>query len=397
MSFGETPLYIFKRRHLQTHCRRRSDGGLTVSTVTLEWIEHGKFQENSALIWEVVFLMFISICFRMISYMNGCCTFRDCGIRGSRCRRKDTDRNNDLVRYCEWFFVSSNASSKHCVPEWFWGEIEDSGPKISTTRIPETHHCGGARPDPEISLQAANVKEEEPLTVVAQQTKVTHTGQTDESVISWGNPDDGGDCSVVQDQLKNVRQIQATECAFAAILADGSVVAWGNPDHGGDCSAVQDQLRNVRQIQATYTAFAVILADGSVIAWGNEVSGGDCSEVQDQLSNVQQNSGKRLRICGNLSRWISGCLGQSWQWWWLLRSSGSAPECVADSGDGLRICCDLSWWVSGCLGQSRPWWWLLPGSRSAQKRAANSGHRRCICSDLAWWVTGCLWSVRERQ
>ena len=74
---------------------------------------------------------------------------------------------------------------------------------------------------------------------------------TDGSVISWDNPDDGGDCSVVQDQLRNVRQIQATECAFAAILADGSVVAWGNRGHGGDCSAVQDQLRNVQQIQAT--------------------------------------------------------------------------------------------------------------------------------------------------
>ena len=63
-----------------------------------------------------MFLMFISICFKMISYMNGCCTFRDCGIRGSRCRRKDTDRNDDIVRYCECFFVSSNASSKHCLP-----------------------------------------------------------------------------------------------------------------------------------------------------------------------------------------------------------------------------------------------------------------------------------------
>ena len=55
----------------------------------------------------------------------------------------------------------------------------------------------------------------------------------------------------VQDHLRNVQQIQATERAFAAILANGSVVAWGNPGRGGDCSAVQDQLRNVDQIQAT--------------------------------------------------------------------------------------------------------------------------------------------------
>ena len=78
-------------------------------------------------------------------------------------------------------------------------------------------------------------------------------------------------------------QIQATNEAFAAILADGSVVAWGDPDYGGDCSTVQDQLRKVQQIQATAGAFAAILADGSVVAWGNLDYGGDCSAIQDQL------------------------------------------------------------------------------------------------------------------
>ena len=53
----------------------------------------------------------------------------------------------------------------------------------------------------------------------------------------------------MQDQLKNVQQIQATKAflggAFAAILDDGSVVTWGDARHGGDSSAVQDQLKNV--------------------------------------------------------------------------------------------------------------------------------------------------------
>ena len=329
MSFGETPLYIFKRRHLQTHCRRRSDGGLTVSTVTLEWIEHGKFQENSALIWEVVFLMFISICFRMISYMNGCCTFRDCGIRGSRCRRKDTDRNNDLVRYCEWFFVSSNASSKHCVPEWFWAEIEDSGPKISTTRIPETHHCGGARPDPEISLQAANVKEEEPLTVVAQQTKVTHTGQTDESVISWGNPDDGGDCSVVS---RSAQKRAANSGHRMCICSD---IGWW-----------------IRGCLGQSRPWWWLL----------------CSSRSAQKRAA--NSGHRMCICSDIGWWIRGCLGQSRPWWWLLCSSRSAQKRAANSGHIHCICCDLGRWISDCLGQWSLWWWLLRSSRSAQQCAA---------------------------
>ena len=62
-------------------------------------------------------------------------------------------------------------------------------------------------------------------------------------MVSWGDPDRGGDSSAVQDQLKNAQQIQATGWAFAAIFADGSVVAWGDPDYGGDGSSIQLQLQ----------------------------------------------------------------------------------------------------------------------------------------------------------
>ena len=60
-----------------------------------------------------------------------------------------------------------------------------------------------------------------------------------------GEPKNGGDSSAVQDQLRNVQQVQATQAAFAAILADGSVVTWGDPEDGGDSSAIQDQLRHL--------------------------------------------------------------------------------------------------------------------------------------------------------
>ena len=66
-----------------------------------------------------------------------------------------------------------------------------------------------------------------------------------------------------------MQQLQATAEAFAAVLADGSAVAWGDTDWGGDCSAVQDQLRNVQQLHATSSAFAAILAEGSVVSWGD--------------------------------------------------------------------------------------------------------------------------------
>ena len=76
------------------------------------------------------------------------------------------------------------------------------------------------------------------------------------------------DSSALQDQLKNMQQIQASQAAFAAILSDGSVVTWGDAELGGDSSAVQDRLKNVQLIQASQAAFAAILSDGSVVTWG---------------------------------------------------------------------------------------------------------------------------------
>ena len=38
---------------------------------------------------------------------------------------------------------------------------------------------------------------------------------------------------------------------FAAVLSDGSVVTWGLADFGGDSSQVQEQLKDVQQIQSS--------------------------------------------------------------------------------------------------------------------------------------------------
>ena len=86
--------------------------------------------------------------------------------------------------------------------------------------------------------------------------------------MTWGDRRCGGDSSAVQDQLQNVRQIQACCRAFAAIRDDGSVVSWGDSRMGGDSSAVRDELKNVQQIQASSGAFAAILGDHSVATWG---------------------------------------------------------------------------------------------------------------------------------
>ena len=89
--------------------------------------------------------------------------------------------------------------------------------------------------------------------------------------------------------------------AFAALLGDGSLVTWGKAGCGGDSSAVQEQLKNVQQIQAASEAFAAILGDGSVVTWGNAGDGGDSSAVQEQLKNVQQIQASFFRL---LQSWM---------------------------------------------------------------------------------------------
>ena len=153
--------------------------------------------------------------------------------------------------------------------------------------------------DPCQSLVDAQLKDKDCLTAVALQANVAATMPSlslrgafalwccgGRKIITWGHPGYGGDSSAVQDQLRNVQQVQGTSGAFAAILADGSVVTWGHPNYGGDSSAVQDQLRNVQEVQGTTGAFAAILADGSVVTWGHPDYGGDSSAVQNQLTEL---------------------------------------------------------------------------------------------------------------
>ena len=60
--------------------------------------------------------------------------------------------------------------------------------------------------------------------------------------------------------------MQASSAALAAILGDGSVVTWGQARNGADSSSVQDQLKNVQQIQASYGAFAAMLGESLAVA-----------------------------------------------------------------------------------------------------------------------------------
>ncbi|OLP84601.1 14-3-3 protein gamma-1 [Symbiodinium microadriaticum] len=61
--------------------------------------------------------------------------------------------------------------------------------------------------------------------------------------------------------------LSATGSAFALLRSDGRVVTWGDPDRGGDSSIVREKLFAVHSLTATaFGAFAAVKTDGSVVA-----------------------------------------------------------------------------------------------------------------------------------
>ncbi|WP_421320570.1 hypothetical protein [Aeromonas veronii] len=109
----------------------------------------------------------------------------------------------------------------------------------------------------------------------------------DGTVVTWGNPSNGGDSGSVADQLVDVKAVFGNGKAFAALKNDGSVVTWGDVIDGGNSSAVTNQLTGVIDIIPGYlNAFAALKKDGTVVTWGDPERGGDSSSVADMLTDV---------------------------------------------------------------------------------------------------------------
>ena len=144
-------------------------------------------------------------------------------------------------------------------------------------------------------LQLSGLQDGDTIAAIAQQPKLAATKSAfalwcveADRIVTWGDPQNGGDSSAVRDKFQKVQQVYATAFAFAAILADKTVVTWGRRESGGDSTAVKDRLNNVQQIHGSHNAFAAILADGTVVTWGDPECGGDSTAVQAQLRNVQK-------------------------------------------------------------------------------------------------------------
>ncbi|CAE7346800.1 unnamed protein product [Symbiodinium sp. CCMP2592] len=147
-----------------------------------------------------------------------------------------------------------------------------------------------------LSLSQAGLQTGDRLTLYARPLQVAATQHAfaaiegDGSVVTWGNPEFGGDCSGVQEKLRNVLCIQATDATFAALLADGSVVAWGH-----DGKRCINKGSAVECIQSTKTAFAALHSNGSVDVWGVLTGAGALTHYRgvlcafDNVSCVQSN------------------------------------------------------------------------------------------------------------
>ena len=94
--------------------------------------------------------------------------------------------------------------------------------------------------------------------------------------FTWGDPGWGADSSAVRDQLRGVKQIQATDRAFAAILADGSVVTWGRFRLGlWTVQQFEMSSRMCSRSRPQAGPLPQFLADGSVVTWGDPDWGAD--------------------------------------------------------------------------------------------------------------------------
>ena len=123
----------------------------------------------------------------------------------------------------------------------------------------------------------------------------------DGSVVTWGDADSGGDSSIATYNPKTeqyeyrsiassltskITDIFSNGAAFAALTSDESVITWGRSDYGGDSSAVSSKLTSrVDKVFSTGQAFAVLKKDGSVVTWGGGEHGGDFGSISSKLSS----------------------------------------------------------------------------------------------------------------
>ena len=111
--------------------------------------------------------------------------------------------------------------------------------------------------------------------------------KSDATVVTWGNQNNGGNSSSVDDELWLVTEIYSSDSAFAALKYDGSVWEWGSYPYGGDSSSVSSSLTSgVSTIIPSAGGFVALKSDGSVVGWGNAYLHSSVPAYSDTRSDV---------------------------------------------------------------------------------------------------------------
>ena len=239
----------------------------------------------------------------------------------------------------------------------------------------------------------------------------------DGSVVTWGDPDDGGDSSSVAAELTGgVVRLFTNARAFAALKSDGSVVAWGDAFYVGDtsggerprgwrrrgvlerhgvrraqgrrqpcrvgCRALRRQrllgvqllTSGVVEVFTNDGALAALKSDGSVVTWGSASSGGDSSAVASALSDsvveiFSTPSARRAEVGWSVVTWGNG-------------GYGGDSSAVASALSGGVVDVYSNGWAFAALKSD--------GSAVAWGNASNGGDASSVSSSLSGGVVDVL-------
>ncbi|WP_175652259.1 RCC1 domain-containing protein [Pseudomonas sp. Marseille-P9899] len=101
---------------------------------------------------------------------------------------------------------------------------------------------------------------------VAIRDEVSVGAETHVDMVAWGNPDCGGKLDSNVMDIKDVVEVSATGCAYAARRRNGQVVCWGNPAEGG--SLAPEEAGDFVQVRAGWHVFVGLKNDGRLVGWG---------------------------------------------------------------------------------------------------------------------------------
>ena len=73
--------------------------------------------------------------------------------------------------------------------------------------------------------------------------------------------------------MSNVYNVYPCSYSFAVLKNDGSVVTWGEPEYGGDSSSVSSLLTKVKNIIPNKEEhfFTALKSDGTSVSWGLKI------------------------------------------------------------------------------------------------------------------------------